>query len=561
MSDPRGGQAVGKLSAGAPGSPHTATGLLRRSLRRQRGRTIRGAIFLALWQFSEAMVPVSIGLVVDHAVLPQNLPILAAGLIGMIVLFLVLSFSYRFGSRSLNAAAANEGHDLRVEVAAHALTRTRSAELVPGEVMSRSTADADAVTRIFGQVGTTASAAAGMVGAAAYLLFNDWLVGLLVILVVPAIALIVARQGRVISRHTVAQQQAVAEAGATASDIVAGLRSLKALGGEPWAERSYRAASRTSAAAAIRTASANGKVAGSGEASVAVTLAAVLLLAGWRVIDGGMSAGALVAIVGVGVYLSEPIRLLSLSVADAAAAHGAAERVAEFLNRHEPLRGGTATATEGCVEITPSPGVPASAPHRIEAGKFCVIHVDDAVAKARLSGMFTGKQDGVSVDKHPVAHLAAGADGGIVVVPHDADLFEGSLGSNIRLSHDELSDEDPTLLAALRASAADEVVDAADDRLGEPVQEAGSNFSGGQRQRIALARALYADPAVLVLENPTSAVDSVTDDAIAHALRDRRRGRTTIVIDPSPSFLQVADRVLSWGSGLQDTAAQTGSAS
>jgi putative ABC transport system ATP-binding protein len=96
----------------------------------------------------------------------------------------------------------------------------------------------------------------------------------------------------------------------------------------------------------------------------------------------------------------------------------------------------------------------------------------------------------------------------------------------------------------LAAAGADEAVEALPGGLDAPVGERGRRLSGGQRQRIALARALAADAPVLVLHEPTTAVDTVTEARIAAGVRELRAGRTTLVIASSPALLAVCDRVL-----------------
>jgi ABC-type multidrug transport system fused ATPase/permease subunit len=97
--------------------------------------------------------------------------------------------------------------------------------------------------------------------------------------------------------------------------------------------------------------------------------------------------------------------------------------------------------------------------------------------------------------------------------------------------------------SALAAASADDVLEALPDGLDTEVAERGREFSGGQRQRLVLARALLADPEILVLVEPTSAVDAHTEARIAGRLRDHRAGRTTVVTTSSPLMLDVADEV------------------
>lgn len=480
------------MTAAEPGGSF----ILRRTVKRQWKRAVLGALFLGLWQLSEALVPIAIGLIIDHAVLPRDLRLLVISLVSFGALFFVLSGSYRIGSRALNRAVNHESHALRVEVASHALTKMSTKDLVPGEVMSRSTADADSITRIFGQLGTGVSALAGFAGAAIFLLFSDWLVGLIVLIIAPIISGIVAVSSRGISQRSSTQQATLATAGAQVGDTMLGLRVIKAIGGERWASSAYRQASQESAKAAINTAAATGKVAGIGELAVAINLAAVLLMAAWRVSSGQLEPGQLIAIIGIGVYLSEPIRLLSNSINAAAVAHGAANRVAEFLSVEEDKE---------------------TNPENLDvSGSTFIVANPDCLTL-------------------PEQHEGA------LIVPHAADVFEGTIRSNIAMNHDPAAVVDDSVLAA---SGATDIVAALPDGLDAQVRDSGSNLSGGQRQRIALARALHADPDVLVLVDPTSAVDSVTEVNIAQGIRKYRAGKTTMVLSTSPAFRHIADRVI-----------------
>ena len=102
---------------------------------------------------------------------------------------------------------------------------------------------------------------------------------------------------------------------------------------------------------------------------------------------------------------------------------------------------------------------------------------------------------------------------------------------------------DADILAAVSIAAAEDVLEALPDGLDELVDERARSFSGGQRQRLALVRALLADPEILILVEPTSAVDAHTEARIAARLRQARSGRTTVVVTASPLVLDRADAV------------------
>ena len=125
-------------------------------------------------------------------------------------------------------------------------------------------------------------------------------------------------------------------------------------------------------------------------------------------------------------------------------------------------------------------------------------------------------------------------------------LFSGELRYELAphgvVTHD-------TILKALEAASALDILDALDDGLETEVEERGRSFSGGQRQRLSLARALLRDAEILILVDPTSAVDTHTEGRIATRLRDVRRGRTTMIATTSPLMLQRLDRIYVFRNG------------
>lgn len=153
---------------------------------------------------------------------------------------------------------------------------------------------------------------------------------------------------------------------------------------------------------------------------------------------------------------------------------------------------------------------------------------------------------GVSLHDLEPAHARAV----LLVEPHHTDLFTGTVAANVAgLPAGAAVKDQAALRAALAASAADEVVAGHPDGVDRQVAERGATLSGGQRQRLALARALLAHPPILVLHDPTTAVDTVTEQAIARAVRALRHGgtggrRTTVVVTSSPAILAVTDRVV-----------------
>ncbi|WP_345025185.1 ATP-binding cassette domain-containing protein, partial [Actinomadura keratinilytica] len=188
----------------------------------------------------------------------------------------------------------------------------------------------------------------------------------------------------------------------------------------------------------------------------------------------------------------------------------------------------------------------------------------------RLLGRSADPDDGaVELDGVPLATLdPAEIRRAVVVAEHDADLFEGALLDNVAAAAatdnaaaaatdnaaaaamDNAAEVDgggaaeKAVHRAMAAAAADEVAANLPHGTATVLAERGRSLSGGQRQRVALARALASGAPVLVLHDPTTAVDAVTEARIAEGLRETRQGRTTIVVATSPALLAAADRVV-----------------
>ena len=144
-------------------------------------------------------------------------------------------------------------------------------------------------------------------------------------------------------------------------------------------------------------------------------------------------------------------------------------------------------------------------------------------------------QRGLALTALGLAELRAA----VLVAEHDADLFEGSVLDNVTAAR-----ADGPVDAAITASGTDEVAGALPDGVDTAVTARGRSLSGGQRQRVALARALAADAPVLVLHEPATAVDAVTEVRMAAGVRELRGGRTTVLVTNSPALLAVTDRVV-----------------
>ena len=537
--------------------PSTAHGLLVRAVRRHPAAVCGATALIVLWQVCETLVPVAIGLVIDRAVLggsPLDL-VLSLALLG--ALFTVLSLAYRFGARTGFTAAQQEQHRLRVEVAETVL-RPRGArtDLSPGEILSVATSDSDRVVRVFPVIPRILSGLASIVVAAVVLLRADVLLGVVALVGSVVVLVVVQVASPRISRRTAEQQETAARATGVATDLLRGLRPLKGIGAEAVAARRFRVVSQQAAGASVRAGASFGLLNGLSVAAGGILLAVVAGIAGRLALQGDLSIGELIAVVGVAQYLTEPLNQIADSTATFVSAHTSARRLVRLLASEPLLPSGDRTLADEppsleLVGVTTGPVEELSL--HVRPGELLGLAVTEpgaADAIVRLvrgetpEGAYAGT---VRLGDVPLPHLDLQTTRSTLVVEqHHSDILEGTIRSNIVSPASSLDDD--VVLAAVRASAASDVVELHPAGLDRATASGGSNLSGGQRQRVALARSLAADPPVLVLHEPTTAVDAVTESRIAAGVRSARHTdgstRATLVVTTSPALLAVADRVL-----------------
>jgi putative ABC transport system ATP-binding protein len=525
--------------------PATAGALLRRTVRRHLRRIVPFVALLTLWQVCETAVPVLVGVVIDRAVLTSDVGALLLWGAVLAGLFGVLSLSYRYGARLGFAAAQQEMHLVRMEVTGRALdphsTRTHRA----GEVLALSTGDAANIGFSIRALGYTLAATGSLVFSAWVLLRIDVGLGLVVMVGSPLVLAGVQALTPVLARRTRAHEASTALATGAASDLVAGLRVLHGIGATREAVRRYRTVSQAAKGAGIASSSSFGSVLGLTAAASGAFGALIALLAALMAMRGEITVGELVAVVGLSQFLDEPLNTLGNISAQYAQARGSARRVVEFLADTTPRAGGDAVpARPATLDLDLSGEHLAGLRLASRPGELLGVCVPDPAAAAELVRALGGGDAGVRLGGVALADVdPARRPGHLVVAPHHVDLFEGSVRGNLDPS---VRLGDAVLLDALAAAAGQELLDAGD--LGTRVDAGGSTLSGGQRQRLALARALACGTDVLVLHDPTTAVDSVTERHLADGLRALRHPEgstaTTWLVTSSPTLLDRADRVV-----------------
>ncbi|MHC0430305.1 ABC transporter ATP-binding protein [Streptomyces sp. O3] len=541
----------------------TGGDVLRRAIGGQRRRVIGASLLGMAHQACEAMVPVVIGVVIDKAVATGSSSALLRWILVLAALFFVLSTCYRTAARISERAGEQGAHRIRLDLGARVLDPRGGADAgrLPGVLTTIATADAKRVGAVPATLPFGLAALAGLAVSAVLLLRISVPLGLLVLLGAPPLLWLGHRISMPLERRSGVEQERAAHASGVAADLVAGLRVLKGIGAEPAAVDRYRRTSQDSLAAALRAASSRAWHDGAILALTGIFIVVIGLVGAHLAMRGEISVGELVAAVGLAQFLLGPFQLLTFVNGEFAQGRASAARIAEVLAAPPAVTAGSAALPAPVAGGLRLRGVTQGALRGVDldiaAGSVVGVVAKDPAVAADLLVCLGRERDpdegAVELDGTPLAQLdPTDVRRAILVAHHDADLFESSLIDNVRAGTDADADaatdgatrDGAPVDAALAASTADDVARNLPDGVDTPLTERGRSLSGGQRQRVALARALAADQPVLVVHDPTTAVDTVTESRIAARLRELRRDRTTVLVTTSPALLAVTDRVV-----------------
>ncbi|MGW6912354.1 ABC transporter transmembrane domain-containing protein [Kitasatospora sp. NPDC054939] len=540
-----------------PGSPDLSSPLafLRWLQRGQRRGQVLSTCWALLEMGGQAALPLPLGLGVQAAVDGDSTGLWRAGALAVLLAALAA-----FGAVMLHRQAVwnwiHAATHVRQLVARQAsrLGAGLTRRIATGEIVAVSSGDVEKIGWYVELVARVRAAVLVWLGVSTVVLATEPLLGLTVLLGVPVLAAAVwPLLGPFEKRYT--EQRALGgKATELAADTVAGLRVLRGIGGEELFLDRYRAASQKVRAAAVRSARVWSlmqaqQVLLPGLFVVGVTWYGVRLAA-----DGRITVGTLVAVYGATAFLASPLRILGeaahawsvarvsagravrvLSLARTTATAGSALGRPEQGDLYDPVTGLTARAGELTAVVCGDPDFAGALAERL-GGHVPLAEGEQPQPSVRLGG--------TELDDVPLSEARA------VVLVHDKEpvLLSGTLAELLDIPATGRVPAADALAAARAEDVLDALVDGSPDCGGDPMRaritERGRSLSGGQRQRLALARALLADPPVLVLDEPTSAVDAHTESRIAGGLQEVRQGRTTVVLASSPLLLDRADRVV-----------------
>ncbi|PII99644.1 ABC transporter transmembrane domain-containing protein [Leucobacter sp. OLDS2] len=521
-------------------------------LREGRGtRLAWSAVGLMVHQACETAVPVLIGVIVDRAIEPNDPVALLVWLAVLGGVFAVLTTSYQSASLGMVRVYGRGEHALRQLAVARVLhphrIRRRRAD---GEVLSIVTSDTYRVAGVAWSIVQQAATIAAVLVSSGVLIAISVPLGLGVLLGAALVLIVMQALARPLERIGMAEQASVARASEVAADTLAGLRTVHGLGAQHEAVMRYGAASEASrrgAVAAARMLLTYQAV--SGAVSVAY-LAALALAAAWLAAQGRITPGQLVTVVGLAQFLQAALDHVGTFGANWAHKRASTKRLHALVAEPYALPAAHDTLGADPADDAHCADPAAAEPlrwHPAEGAPLVLPSGSGLVGlRVRTAAAARDASDRLGFRRPPrPGELRAGGDAAlalgphrysarIVAPPHDAVLFSGSLRDNVSCG----GTVDPELV---RAAALEDVVEQLGGLDGD-VGERGARLSGGQRQRVLLARALHAGGDAVVLDEPTTSLDPVTEQRVAERLAEL--GRPILVITGSRGLLDACATVL-----------------
>ena len=558
----RGGPPMGHLMGKAEPAKDLRGTLLRlwRYLRRQRAALIATAVIVVLNTGLTVLGPYLLGVAIDEALTPGDLPLLArvgALMLGVYALSALLTWAQTF---IMAGAAQRTVRDLRTDL----FDRLQELPLrffdsrPHGDLMSRLTNDVEMINTVLSEsVTQLVSGLLSLVAIAAVMLWLNPLLALITLLTTPVLMTLLTRL--VVGRTRTAfraQQNTLGALNGLIEETIGGQRVVKAYGQEAKAMASFDAANQAYRSAATRAQIFAGFMGPLTNVVNNLGLAILGGVGGWLVIQGMATIGTLASFINYSRQFGRPLNEIANLFNTIQGAVAGAERVFALIDetpeRQEaaaPLIqvGGEVSFEEVSFAYTSDAPVLKQVSLHARPGQTIALVGPTGAGKTTIVNLLTRFYDIDAgrilidgVDIRTIDRYALRRQLGIVL--QDTYLFTGTVLENIR--YGRLDATDAEVHAAARLANAEQFIHRLPHSYATLLSERASNLSQGQRQLLAIARAILADPRILILDEATSSVDTRTEQQIQEAMLRLMQGRTSFVIAHRLSTIRSADQIL-----------------
>jgi ATP-binding cassette, subfamily B, bacterial len=506
----------------------------------------------------QASIPLIMAWIVDSAILDHREPIwLGASVLivaGLLSFAGVYTRRYRGGQLSLDVQ-----HDMRTELfqSLERLDGARQDQLHTGQIVSRSISDLNMVQSLLSQMPMLLGNALLFVLSISIMAYLSLMLTLVALAIAPALWLIAIASRRRLFPASWDAQQKEAQLAGVVDDAVTGVRVVKGFGQEKQEIERLEGVSTRLYSARVRVVRLTARYNPALGAVPMFGQVGVLALGGWLALHGSIKIGVFLAFSLYVGQMVAPVRALTSLITIGQEARASVIRVYEVIDSKPVVteKPGAVALPPGTPDIEldhvafgylPSEPVLRGLSLHVPPGETLAVVGTSGSGKSTISLLlprFYDVRDGaIRVGGRDVRDLTLDSlRASIGLVMEDSFLFSDSIRANISYGRPGATQEQ--IVAAAKAAEAHEFITGLPDGYDTVIGEQGLTLSGGQRQRVSLARALITDPAILILDDATSAIDAGVEAQIHATLRKVMAGRTTLLIAHRRSTLQLADRI------------------
>lgn len=547
-------------------------------IRDYRWMLLLALVMLVFSSLLQILSPYLLGLAVDRFIAPKEMPYpgwlewlapaglsRSAGLSRLMMLLLsvyVLNWAFNAANGYLMTLL---GQKMLLKMRTDILDRIQTLSLKffdeheAGDLMSRLVNDTQVINQVFsGGITQLVGMSLNLVGFAVTMIGLKWDLALVSFSMVPVMIVATsnfARRARKAFRKT---RETIGHVSAELQENISAVREVQAFSRERENVAEFRQVNRRNRDAGVQAQTLTSAFSPALDVLSTVALALVLSYGGWLVIGGAMSMGVGVAFITYVQRFYEPIRGLANLWTQFQSALAGAERIFELLDTQPevvdapdavelpPVQGRVVFENVHfsykpgepvlqAIDLIAEPGQTVALVGPTGAGKTSMVNL--------LMRFYDVERGRITVDGYDIRQVTQRSlrrQMGMVL--QDTFLFSGTVMENIRYGRLEATDEE--VYAAARLANAHSFIERLPDGYQTNIGERGHNLSQGQRQLIAIARAILADPRILILDEATSSVDTRTEQLIQQALRQLLKGRTSFVIAHRLSTIRNADQVL-----------------
>jgi ATP-binding cassette, subfamily B, multidrug efflux pump len=524
--------------------------------------TVTGAMILTLVSAAtQGLSPFLIGMAVDGAISKNEPAGLAPIMIALAVVYVIGMFAMRYQILLINKAGQSVLADLRQSV--FEKIETLSLQFLEskqaGEIMSRLINDIDALNNFFSQaLAQMIGSVISLVGIAVAMFFLNWKLAFAVIVMVPLLLLTTQQFSKLARNAFRKTRTTIGDVSADLEEELGGVKVAQAFNRTDANVRKFAERNAANRDANVSATAVTSAFSPAMDVLSTVDTAFVAVLGGAQVISGAISVGVVVAFLQYVQGFFRPIQTVAQMWTMAQSAFAAAERVFELLDIVPTIVDApdavTVSRIDGWVKFenvtfeydTDEP-VLCGASFEIKPGQTIALVGPTGAGKSTLVSLISRMYDATSgrvlVDQQDVRGFTQKSlRSQMGIVTQEPFLFSGTIMDNIRYGRLDATDEE--VFAAAKAANADQFISLLPDGYNSEVGERGKLLSQGQRQLLSIARAVLADPRILIMDEATASIDTQTEVLIQKALQKLLHGRTSFIIAHRLSTVRNADLVL-----------------